>query len=60
MVIELEASEGRPSGLISVDGGRRRAFYGWIDLTAQLESLMPEPGLTSGRPAARVGQAPRE
>jgi hypothetical protein len=39
VIIELDASGGTPQGGISVDGGRLRAFYGWIELTAYLESL---------------------
>ena len=39
VTIELDASSGPPQGRISVDGGVRRAFYGWIDLTARLEAL---------------------
>ena len=59
MVIELDPSGGAPSGDIRVDGGRRSTFYGWIDLTAQLEALMPETGVISGHSSARVGQALR-
>jgi hypothetical protein len=58
-VIEFEASGGPPHGRISVDGGLERAFYGWMDLTAQLEALMPDPGVTLVRSGAGAGQAPR-
>jgi hypothetical protein len=53
VVIEFEAGDGPPRGWISVDGGRQRTFYGWMDLTAHLESLS---GLSPGRgdPHARV------
>jgi hypothetical protein len=49
VIIELDAGDGPPQGWISVDGGRQRAFYGWIDLTAHLESLTG--------PSARPGDA---
>jgi hypothetical protein len=39
VIIEFDAGDGPPRGWISVDGGGQRAFYGWIDLTAHLESL---------------------
>ena len=57
--IDLDASEGPPTGVISIDGGRRRSFCGWIDLIAQLEALMAEPDLKLIRPPARAGRAPR-
>jgi hypothetical protein len=57
VVIELDASQDAPTGVISVDGGRRRTFYGWIDLTAQLEALMAATDVTSSRPPARAGRA---
>jgi hypothetical protein len=38
-VIEFEAGNGTPHGWISVDGGQQWAFYGWMDLTAHLESV---------------------
>jgi hypothetical protein len=53
VVIELEALEGPPSGSISVDGGAKLAFYGWIDLSAQLESLT-RPSPCPPGPHARV------
>jgi hypothetical protein len=56
--IGLEASEGPPTGVISVDGGRRRTFCGWIDLIALLEALMAEPDLKLVRPPARADRAP--
>jgi hypothetical protein len=59
VVIELDGLGGPPSGLISVDGGLGRAFYGWIDLTARLEALMPETDVTSIHAASRAGQARR-
>jgi hypothetical protein len=48
VVIDLESSSGPPSGLISVDGGHKRTFYGWIHLMSQLEALMPDPGVEAG------------
>jgi hypothetical protein len=39
VVIEFEAGNGTPHGWISVDGGQQWAFYGWMDLTAHLESV---------------------
>lgn len=59
MVIELDASGGPPNGLISVDDGGPTAFYGWIDLTARLEALMTDTGVSALHPAARAGRAPR-
>jgi hypothetical protein len=53
VVIEFEAGDGPPHGWISVDGGNQRAFYGWMDLTAHLESLS-EPSARPGNPHARV------
>jgi hypothetical protein len=58
VLIELDSSGGRPQGLITVDGGREVAFYGWIDLTARLEALMAGPDLTSPPAPARAGRAP--
>jgi hypothetical protein len=48
VVIDLESSSSPPSGLISVDGGPRRTFYGWIHLMSQLEELMPDAGVEGG------------
>jgi hypothetical protein len=59
VTIELDASGGSPQGLIRVDGGRQAAFYGWIDLTARLEALMPEPGVSAVRSPECAGPAPR-
>jgi hypothetical protein len=59
VVIELDASGGPPNGMISVDGGRQNAFYGWIDLTAQLEALMTDTGVSPIRSSARAGPVPR-
>jgi hypothetical protein len=39
VVIELDATDGPPTGRISVDGTGAQTFHGWIDLTARLESL---------------------
>jgi hypothetical protein len=47
VVIELDGSGGPPSGLISV-AGRRRIFYGWIHLMAQLQALMPDAWVERG------------
>jgi hypothetical protein len=58
VIIELEVTDGPPSGLIRLKGGRECAFYGWIDLTARLEDLMQEPVLSAGARAA-AGPAPR-
>jgi hypothetical protein len=43
VIIELGASHGPPQGTIGVDGGPQQGFFGWIDLTARLEELLPEP-----------------
>jgi hypothetical protein len=59
VTIELDASGGSPQGLIRVDGGRQAAFYGWIDLTARLEALMPEPGVSALQSAECAGRARR-
>jgi hypothetical protein len=59
VTIELDASGGSPKGLIKVDGGRQAAFYGWIDLTARLEALMPEPVVSAAHSPERAGRAPR-
>jgi hypothetical protein len=48
VVIELDATDGPPQGRISVDGMQQRAFHGWIDLTACLESLRHPPGTPAG------------
>ena len=39
--------------------GRQNAFYGWIDLTAQLEALITDTGVSSFRPSARAGRGQR-
>lgn len=52
VIIELDASGGPPCGEISVDGGRKRAFYGWIDLSARLEALTRP---SSGLPDSHLG-----
>jgi hypothetical protein len=59
VVIELDASGGPPNGLIRVDDGGQNAFYGWIDLTARLEALMTDTGVSALHPPARGGRAPR-
>lgn len=59
VIIELDVTHGPPTGLIRVDGGRESAFYGWIDLTARLEALMQEPGVSAGPAPSRVGPGPR-
>jgi hypothetical protein len=53
VIIEFETGAGPPHGWISVDGGGQRAFYGWMDLTASLESLSGSSS-RSGDPHARV------
>ena len=54
VIIELESGGGPPQGRISVDGGRQRDFYGWIDLTARLEPLTERASPPPPDPYARV------
>ena len=58
MILELDVTHGPPSGLIRVDGGREDAFYGWIDLMARLEAVMPTSGLSADPAPSRVGPGP--
>jgi hypothetical protein len=54
VIIELEADGGPPRGRIRIDGGRQRDFYGWIDLTAHLESLTERASPPPRDPDTRV------
>jgi hypothetical protein len=55
IVIDLDATDGPPHGRISVDGARQHCFYGWMDLTARLESLMRRPVRRAERKSSAEG-----
>jgi hypothetical protein len=48
VLIDLGSAGGLPSGTLSIDGGGRKSFCGWINLVAQLATLMPDAGVEGG------------
>ena len=67
IMVELETSADPIRGSIEDAGGKRKPFWGWLELIEALRlaadepelAAQPKPGASAGQPAKADAQAPR-